>query len=96
MTSATKIRTTHVGSLPLPDGVWSDDEAAVHAAVAEVIQKQREIGIDVVNDGEYAKGGDWLSYAEDRLDGFEDRAAAGLPMFARGADRERSRASTAT
>jgi 5-methyltetrahydropteroyltriglutamate--homocysteine methyltransferase len=88
MKSSPKIRTTHVGSLPRPDGPWSDDTAAVRAAVRGVIHKQREIGVDVVNDGEYAKGGDWLSYAEDRLDGFEDRTAAGLPMFARGADRE--------
>ena len=52
------------------------------------MRKQREIGLDIINDGEYAKGGDWLSYADDRITGFEARPLAGPPMITRGADRE--------
>ena len=33
-------------------------------------------GIDIVNEGEYTKGGDWLSYVEYRFGGFEERPPA--------------------
>jgi 5-methyltetrahydropteroyltriglutamate--homocysteine methyltransferase len=89
--TSTKILTTHVGSLPQPDGSWTNaatDPAALGRSVDDVVRKQREIGLDIINDGEYAKGGDWLSYADDRFSGFEARPLAGPPMIARGADRE--------
>jgi 5-methyltetrahydropteroyltriglutamate--homocysteine methyltransferase len=87
-----KILTTHVGSLPRPDGsdrAGSENEAALKAAVADVVAHQRRIGIDIVNEGEYAKGGDWLSYVDSRFDGFEARPpAGGTPVILQGKDRE--------
>ena len=58
-----KILTTHVSSLPEPAGrnIHADD-AALKTAVAEVMARQRAIGLDVINEGEFTKGGDWLSY----------------------------------
>ena len=61
--STKKILTTHVGSLPEPPGLDSDERLT--AAVADIIRRQREIGLDIVNEGEYTKRGDWLSYVGD-------------------------------
>ncbi len=75
-----KILTTHVGSLPYEDG----------ATVEWVVRKQRELGLDLVNEGEYTKGGDWLSYVETRFGGFEPRTPreGSVPLIAQGKDRE--------
>ncbi len=82
-----KIMTTHVGSLPAPKEAPGGE--ALKAAVADVIARQRAIGLDVVNEGEFTKGGDWLSYVESRLDGFEPRPpSAGMPLLLQGRDRE--------
>src|SRR5262249_11332771 len=49
----------------------------------------RDVGLDVINEGEYTKGGDWLSYVDDRFDGFEARPpAGGTPLILQGKDRE--------
>lgn len=84
--STNRILTTHVGSLP-EDGAldtWPKREAAT----AGVIARQREIGLDIINEGEYMKGGDWLSYADDRFAGFTERPRKdGLPLLAQGKDR---------
>ena len=82
-----RIRTTHAGSLPRPDDladmIWQRmdgadvDEAALAArldsAVAEIVAKQREAGIDVVSDGELSKTG-FSTYVGDRFSGFEGRS----------------------
>jgi 5-methyltetrahydropteroyltriglutamate--homocysteine methyltransferase len=90
--SSKKILTTHVGSLPRPDGTdraGNEDDAALRQMVAGVVAQQREIGIDVVNEGEYAKGGDWLSYVDSRFGGFEARPPeGGTPVIMQGKDRE--------
>jgi 5-methyltetrahydropteroyltriglutamate--homocysteine methyltransferase len=90
--SDTKILTTHVGSLPaLPslDGDAHIDDGRLQAAVKEVVDRQRALGIDIVNEGEYTKGGDWLSYVEDRFGGFEAREdTTGKPLTQQGKDRE--------
>ncbi len=90
--STKKILTTHVGSLPdlaALDKNAADYEARLHEAVAAVVKRQHETGIDIVNEGEYAKGGDWLSYVEGRFDGFEERPpAGGKPLILQGRDRE--------
>jgi 5-methyltetrahydropteroyltriglutamate--homocysteine methyltransferase len=79
-----RILTTHTGSLPrsadlLPHlrarkrGQPTDDaqfQAAVTAAVAEVVRRQVEAGIDVVSDGEQGKP-DYSTYIKDRLTGFQ-------------------------
>lgn len=87
-----RILTTHVGSLPRADGTdrpGGEDEAALRRSVAGVVARQREIGIDIVNEGEYTKGGDWLAYVDDRFDGFEARPPAdGKPIILQGKDRE--------
>jgi 5-methyltetrahydropteroyltriglutamate--homocysteine methyltransferase len=87
-----RILTTHVGSLPRADGTdraGGEDEAALRKSVADVVAHQREIGIDIVNEGEYTKGGDWLAYVDDRFDGFEARPPAdGKPIILQGKDRE--------
>jgi 5-methyltetrahydropteroyltriglutamate--homocysteine methyltransferase len=87
-----KILTTHVGSLPRPDGTdraGNEDDATLRQAIAGVVARQREAGIDVINEGEYAKGGDWLSYVDSRFGGFEARPpAGGTPVILQGKDRE--------
>src|SRR4026207_2328731 len=81
--SADRFLTTHTGSLPRPDdlirmmyakeeGVPVDKaalEARVRAAVAEVVKKQADAGIDLVNDGELSKPS-YATYIKDRLNGF--------------------------
>jgi 5-methyltetrahydropteroyltriglutamate--homocysteine methyltransferase len=90
--SSTNILTTHVGSLPRPDGTdraGQEDDATIREMVKEVVARQRDIGIDVVNEGEYTKGGDWLSYVDNRFGGFEARPpAGGTPVILQGKDRE--------
>ena len=86
-----QIFATHVGSLP---GLASFDPAApdyernVARGVAEVVARQRRIGLDVINEGEYSKGGDWLSYVDDRFTGFEPAQPKGTPILLQGKDRE--------
>ena len=41
----------------------------MRAAVAEVVQKQADAGVDLVNDGELSKPS-YATYIKDRLDGF--------------------------
>ena len=78
--SGDRILTTHVGSLPLIEG----------GGVADVVRKQRNLGLDLINEGEYTKGGDWLSYVESRFGGFEPRPPepGAVPLIAQGRDRE--------
>jgi 5-methyltetrahydropteroyltriglutamate--homocysteine methyltransferase len=85
--STERILTTHVGSLPQPPGF--DATAGLAAAVAEVVAKQRAAGLDIINEGEYTKGGDWLSYADHRFGGFSERPRKdGKPLIQQGKDRE--------
>ncbi|HTU09611.1 MAG TPA: cobalamin-independent methionine synthase II family protein [Allosphingosinicella sp.] len=87
----TRIRTTHVGSLPDLEPLDPDApgaEARLSHAVEAVVARQREIGLDVINEGEYTKGGGWVEYAVRRLDGFEQRAPVGPRAAYLGKDRE--------
>jgi 5-methyltetrahydropteroyltriglutamate--homocysteine methyltransferase len=90
--STSKILTTHVGSLPflsLDKGIGAGDDAHLKDDVTAVVAHQRAIGIDVVNEGEYAKGGDWLRYMQNRFGGFaEIEAPEGKPLIEQGKDRE--------
>lgn len=75
--------TTHVGSLPRDkdlmhtmwakeDGVPVDEKAMeerIHQAVIDIVKKQTDLGIDVVNDGEQSKPS-YATYIKDRLNGF--------------------------
>lgn len=61
--STSRIFTTHVGGLPflnLGEGVAIGDESRLKEEVAAVVAHQREVGLGLLNEGEYAKGGDWL------------------------------------
>ncbi len=81
--SRDRIHTTHTGSLPRPedliqimwavgDGIPVDEQALserVASAVQEVLDKQVNAGISVVNDGEMSKPS-YATYVKDRLHGF--------------------------
>jgi 5-methyltetrahydropteroyltriglutamate--homocysteine methyltransferase len=85
--SIERILTTHTGSLPRPSdltatleamdaGTMPDPEAfdaRVRRAVAEVVRKQVEAGVDIVNDGEQGKVG-YSTYVRYRLTGFEGQS----------------------
>jgi len=102
--SSNRILSTHVGSLIRPprllelvrareDGEAADVRAyeeCLKDSVAEVVRRQAQAGIDVVNDGEFGKSTSWSLYALKRVSGFEMRPIRpGADPFARGADRER-------
>ncbi|MET0446734.1 MAG: hypothetical protein ABW151_19305, partial [Pseudorhodoplanes sp.] len=84
--STDNILTTHVGSLPGRSEASTDHDLAKE--VRDIIAAQRDIGIDIVNEGEFTKGGDWLNYIDGRLSGFTAREISGPPMIVRGKDRE--------
>ena len=81
--SVDRILTTHTGSLPRPpdlirtmfareEGVPVDGPALgarIRGAVAEVVRKQVDAGIAIVNDGEVSKPS-YATYVKDRLTGF--------------------------
>jgi 5-methyltetrahydropteroyltriglutamate--homocysteine methyltransferase len=72
--STERILTTHVGALPGPMQAWSGEDMPDHelrSAVREVVDKQRAAGIDIVNEGELTKGGNWVAFINSRLSGFE-------------------------
>jgi len=89
--STEHILTTHTSSLPRPpelldalqcrdrgegDGERLDEQ--VRAAVADVVRRQADAGVSVVNDGEAGKIG-YATYVKERLDGFGGEAGmAGL------------------
>ncbi len=88
--SSDHILTTHVGALPMPHDLWGSpdiDEARLRAAVRDVVQSQRTAGVDVVNEGELTKGGNWVSFVNDRLTGFESRPpSASAELLTQSAD----------
>jgi 5-methyltetrahydropteroyltriglutamate--homocysteine methyltransferase len=88
-----KILTTHVGSLPTLgalDEAAPDFEAQLRAQVETIVRMQREVGIDIINEGEFTKGGDWLSFIDKRFGGFEarPRPQGETPLITQGKDRE--------
>ena len=104
--SVQRILTTHVGSLIRPPALLEFirrrgraegyDERAYHecltASVREVVERQRQAGIDVPSDGEFGKNISWSQYALERLSGFERRPAPSESNpFLKGADRARFR-----
>ena len=85
LTSESRILVTHAGSLPRPKAladlhgrrsrgeVVDDDElsTAIAEATAASIEAQREVGIDVGNDGEQARES-FVTYVQHRMTGFGD------------------------
>jgi 5-methyltetrahydropteroyltriglutamate--homocysteine methyltransferase len=79
--STERILTTHVGALPGPEDLWTHqeaDQAKLSAAVADVVRRQREAGVDIINEGELTKGGNWVMFVNDRLTGFEPRQTGAM------------------
>ena len=87
-----RIPTTHVGSLPRPkdvsDMLFAREagqdvdpaafDAAVAAAVTEVVAKQRAAGVDVPSDGEMSKIS-YATYIGERLTGFSGDSERRVP-----------------
>ncbi len=86
--SSERILTTHVGSLPRSQAVTdvifaregtdprdrARDDAVITQAVAEVVRRQKEVGIDVVSDGEMSKIS-YATYVAHRFSGFDGDTA---------------------
>jgi 5-methyltetrahydropteroyltriglutamate--homocysteine methyltransferase len=80
---AGRILTTHTGSLPRPDDLiqmmWAKGDGVpvdavalsdrIAAAVQQVVDRQAEAGVSIVNDGEMSKPS-YATYVKDRLHGF--------------------------
>ena len=97
-TSTGRLLTTHVGSLPRSESVTAgifaieaeeDIDLVQHCdnvatAVVDVVNRQVEVGVDVVSDGEMSKLS-YATYIKDRISGFEGdsprRAPADLEQF---------------
>jgi 5-methyltetrahydropteroyltriglutamate--homocysteine methyltransferase len=83
--STDRILTTHTGSLPRPPDLVAllnakelgepYDRAAYDArvgrAIAEIVMRQAETGLDVIDDSEHSKV-NWMAYARARLSGLEE------------------------
>ncbi len=104
------VLTTHAGSLPRPEalieinvdkgaGETYDERAyaeRLSTSVAEICRAQAEIGVDVINDGEFGKAtrgaidyGAWQSYAWGRLSGWEPGEPRPSPGMSTRRDRAR-------
>jgi len=74
--STNRILVSHAGTLPRPA-----NEQDLSAAVKQVVRKQVEVGIDIVNDGELSKS-NFTNYVRERLQAIEPAdptTAAQLP-----------------
>ncbi|MGN6747961.1 MAG: hypothetical protein ACTHJS_05135 [Xanthobacteraceae bacterium] len=87
--SVDRILTTHAGSLPRPqelldlmksgDGTTLEHGAnaeRLRRAVTDIVRRQADLGIDVIDDGEYGKPS-FVSYINERLGGYEVDTRAG-------------------
>ena len=87
--SADRIITTHIGSLPRPHdlmeaaaGKGNDparNDAVLKRSVEDAVQNQVDVGLDVIDDGEFGKPG-FIHYINERLGGFEPGDAGGNPF----------------
>jgi 5-methyltetrahydropteroyltriglutamate--homocysteine methyltransferase len=94
MDRATRILTTHCGSLPRPKDLLDlmkakikgepyDAQAyaaRIRSAVAEIVRQQVDCGIDIPTDGEQGKQG-FFAYVTERLAGFEPKPGPRPAMF---------------
>src|ERR1700739_3926126 len=86
-----RIQVTHAGSLIRPPELLSflsavdhgraaaegdEYQAALAKAVAYVVRRQAETGIDVIDDGEMGKA-TWITYLYERTSGLESRPLTG-------------------
>jgi 5-methyltetrahydropteroyltriglutamate--homocysteine methyltransferase len=82
--STDRILVSHAGNLPRPDyinelidggknrdgSLTAEYAARLPRAVKEIVDRQVELGVDIVNDGEYAKAGSYGGYIHDRITGY--------------------------
>src|SRR5947209_19537660 len=76
-----RILTSHVGTLPRPkalDELLAQGDSGreeyfrrLPAAVNDIVAKQLQVGLDVINDGEFGKIGGFSNYVRTRLEGYE-------------------------
>ena len=92
--STERFLTTHTGSLPRPDdlvrmmfareeGVPVDGAALAartRTAVAEIVRRQADAGVDVIDDGELSKPS-YATYVKDRLAGFGGTSTPRTPRI---------------
>ena len=88
----TKIKTTHVGSLPrsneLSELLFKKDkkekidldnfDVVVKRDVKKIVKKQVDLGIDFISDGEMSKIS-YATYVKDRIDGFSGESERKAP-----------------
>lgn len=93
--SEKRILVTHVGSLPRPaeliEVMIAEDEgrpvdpaayeATLERAVVDIVRKQMDLGIDIVDDGEFSKRG-FAVYAHQRLAGLTETGRARVSPWA--------------
>jgi 5-methyltetrahydropteroyltriglutamate--homocysteine methyltransferase len=91
-TSQERILTTHVGSLPRSNAVLklldaresraacdgAEFDRTIRQAVADIVKRQVDTGIDIVSDGETGKIS-YATYVHDRLGGFSEEGNPGPP-----------------
>lgn len=96
--SSDRILTTHTGSLPRPPDLVAmlngrelgenyESNAfsrRIRSAVSEIVKRQADAGLDVIDDGEHSKI-NWMAYARARLSGLEEIDS---PVRFRGATRD--------
>ena len=86
--STDRIRVSHAGNLPRPryldelieggknrDGSNTGEyHSRLPKGVQEIVDRQIELGVDIVNDGEYAKAGSYGGYMQERVERLLERA----------------------
>ncbi|HEU0166879.1 MAG TPA: cobalamin-independent methionine synthase II family protein [Chloroflexota bacterium] len=99
--STERILVSHAGNLPRPpelQDLIDKGEAGspeyhkrLPAAVKYIVDKQIELGVDVVNDGEYVKAGSYGGYIQERVTGYETKPFDAAKGPKRGGTAERDR-----
>ncbi len=103
--STDRILVSHAGNLPRPpeldelidggkarEGSFSQQyQARLPKAVQWIVDRQIDLGVDIVNDGEYAKAGSYGGYLQDRVTGYSTVQAdpSKPPVRAGTAERDR-------
>ena len=101
--SENRILVSHAGNLPRPDyldeliktdrqhSLGTEYTSRLPKAVNEIVDCQIELGVDIVNDGEYAKAGSYGGYMHDRVTGYSrvNPDPAKAPKRAGTAERDR-------
>jgi 5-methyltetrahydropteroyltriglutamate--homocysteine methyltransferase len=82
--STDRILVSHAGTLPRPDDLRemlaagksreAEFQARLPGAIKDVVQKQIETGIDIVNDGEFGKTAGFSGYPRERLSNLDLRS----------------------